>query len=114
MPALRCLRSPPVLIALAVIALGLALELASRKIRRFDFLQRIEWITYDWRMRLSAHPQLSTLNSEPGPTPFAFVFISDDTIDVFNRGQLGTNFQFGLYWPRQIYGRLVQELTAQG
>src|SRR6185295_2069071 len=23
-------------------------------------------------------------------------------------------FHFGLYWPRQVYGRLVDELAAQG
>ena len=114
MPALRRLRSPAVLIAFAVIALGLALELASRKIRRFDFLQRIEWITYDWRMRLAAQPNFSGLNSRSSATNFGFVFISDETIDVFSRGEFGTNWQFGLYWPRHIYGRLVQELSAQG
>jgi len=27
-------------------------------------------------------------------------------------GKLG--YHFGLYWPRQVYGRLIEELSAQG
>ena len=27
-------------------------------------------------------------------------------------GELG--YKFGLYWPRQVYGRVVHELAAQG
>ena len=75
---------------------------------RLDFLKRIEWITYDWRMR-----QASRVQAETG-TNFGFVFIGDEAIDVFSRGDLGPDFHFGLYWPRHIYGRLVQELSAQG
>ena len=75
---------------------------------RLDFLKRIEWITYDWRMR-----QASRVQAETG-TNFGFVFIGDEAIDVFSRGYPGPDFHFGLYWPRHIYGRLVQELSAQG
>jgi class 3 adenylate cyclase/CHASE2 domain-containing sensor protein len=84
------------------------LELASRTVPRLDFLKRIEWITYDWRMR-----QASRVQTQTG-TNFGFVFIGDETIDVFSRGDLGPDLHFGLYWPRHIYGRLVQELSAQG
>src|SRR5207253_4985301 len=40
------------------------------------------------------------------------VFIDEESIkSVWNRS-LG--FNFGLYWPRQVYGRLVSELSEQG
>lgn len=86
----------------------LALEIASRYITRLDFLRRIEWITYDWRMRMA-----SQMRAGAG-TNFGFIFIGDEAIDVFSRGDLGPELTFGLYWPRHIYGRLVQELSAQG
>jgi class 3 adenylate cyclase/CHASE2 domain-containing sensor protein len=104
----RWLKSTPVLIGCVAVAIVLGLELASRSVSRLDFLKRIEWITYDWRMR-----QASRVQSETG-TNFGFVFIGDEAIDVFSRGDLGPDFRFGLYWPRHIYGRLVQELSAQG
>ena len=104
----RWLKSTPVLIGGTAVAIVLGLELASRSVPRLDFLKRVEWITYDWRMR-----QASRVQTETG-TNFGFVFIGDEAIDVFSRGDLGPNFHFGLYWPRHIYGRLVQELSAQG
>ena len=104
----RWLTSPPVLIGSAAVAIVVGMELASRHMPRLDFLKRIEWITYDWRMR-----QASRVQAETG-TNFGFVFIGDEAIDVFSRGDLGPDFHFGLYWPRHIYGRLVQELSAQG
>lgn len=94
-------------IALAAVALIIGLEVASRRFPRLDLLKRIEWITYDWRMR-----QASRLQADAG-TNFGFVFIGDETIDVFSRGELHTNLLFGLYWPRHIYGRLIEELSAQ-
>ncbi|MCI0744086.1 MAG: adenylate/guanylate cyclase domain-containing protein [Verrucomicrobia subdivision 3 bacterium] len=102
------IRSIPVLTALGVVALVLALDILSRKVAWLDFLQRVEWITYDWRMR-----QASKLQYQAG-TNFGFVSISDETIEHFSRGDLATNLQFGLYWPRHVYGRLVQELSMQG
>ena len=104
----RWLKSAPFLIGSAAVAIVLGMELASRHMPRLDFLKRIEWITYDWRMR-----QASRMQAETG-TNFGFVFIGDEAIDVFSRGDLGPDFHFGLYWPRHIYGRLVQELSAQG
>src|SRR5512134_2809418 len=104
----RWLKSPPVLIGSAAVAIVLGLEVASRSVPRLDFLKRIEWITYDWRMR-----QASRVHTEAG-TNFGFVFIGDEAIDVFSRGDLGPDLRFGLYWPRHIYGRLVHELSAQG
>ena len=50
----------------------------------------------------------------PVSDKLGFVYIGDDPVAIFSEGRLGTNFQFGLYWPRHIYGRLVRELNAQG
>jgi class 3 adenylate cyclase/CHASE2 domain-containing sensor protein len=98
-----------VLIATAAIALVLCLDLVSHLSPKLDLLTRLESITYDWRMR-----QANRISHSAAATNLGFVFISDDSIDVFSHGNLGTNLTFGLYWPRQIYGRLVHELAAQG
>jgi class 3 adenylate cyclase/CHASE2 domain-containing sensor protein len=102
------LKSPPVLLATASIALVLCFDAISRFHPKLDLLTRLESITYDWRMR-QAHRF-----SHAAATNLAVVFINDETIDIFSRGDLGTNLTFGLYWPRHIYGRLVHELSAQG
>jgi class 3 adenylate cyclase/CHASE2 domain-containing sensor protein len=105
---IKTLKSPPVLIGLIGVAIVVVLDLAGRKVAKFDLLQRIEWITYDWRMR-----QASRMSATAG-TNFGFVAIGNETIDVFSRGELHRDLKFGLYWPRHIYGRLVSELSAQG
>jgi class 3 adenylate cyclase/CHASE2 domain-containing sensor protein len=97
------LKSPPVLLTAAAVAIVLCLDLS-----KWNLLTRFEWITYDWRMR-----QANRFN-HAAATNLGFVFINNHTIDVFSRGDLGTNLQFGLYWPRHIYGRAVHELSAQG
>lgn len=38
--------------------------------------------------------------------------MEDSSIVAVKNGKLG--YKFGLYWPRQVYGRLVEELSAQG
>ena len=63
-------------------------------------------MTYDWRVRLAAN------FLQPASTNLGFVAITDDSIAALNDKSLG--FQFGLYWPRQIYGRVLRELSTQG
>ena len=46
-------------------------------------------------------------------TNLGFVFIDDASI-AFVRTNRSLGYQYGLYWPRQVYGRLVEELAAQG
>ena len=76
---------------------------------QFNFFQRIEWITYDARVRLAAR------YSPPVADNLGFVDISDDSIAVVCDGDFGKlPYQFGLYWPRQVHARLVHELAAQG
>src|SRR5687768_15299755 len=72
----------------------------------FSLLNRLEWITYDWRVREAVR------HSPPVATNLGFVAMDDDSIDALLNGSLP--YRFGLLWPRQVYGRLVDELSAQG
>jgi class 3 adenylate cyclase/CHASE2 domain-containing sensor protein len=95
------LKKTPALIAAFVILL---VSLAA--ISRLDLFERVEAMTYDWRVRMA-------LNfPTPVSTNLAFARIDDDTIHVVKSGELG--YKFGLYWPRQIHGRVVNELSQQG
>jgi class 3 adenylate cyclase/CHASE2 domain-containing sensor protein len=97
----RPFQQAPVLIAVGVIAVVCFASLA-----RLDFFDRLERMTYDWRARLALrHPPTVATN-------LGFVSISDESIAALNNGSL--DFRFGLYWPRQIYGRVLREMTAQG
>ena len=63
-------------------------------------------MTYDLRVKAALH------FPAPVATNLAFVSIEESGIDAVQSGQLG--YQFGLLWPRQVYGRLVEELSAEG
>ncbi len=72
-------------------------------------IERLEGISYDWRQKeaLKRHP--------PCATNLGFVYIEDDDIRKLEDGMGGAlDYQFGLYWPRQVYGRLISELKAEG
>ena len=96
------IKRTPVLIALGVIVLiGLI------QWRHFAFLDSLERMTYDLRAR-------QALQYVPtAATNLGFVFIDDGSI-AFVRTNRTLGYRFGLYWPRQVYGRLVEELAAQG
>ena len=97
----RSLKRTPLLITVAVIGLTILLRIANP-----DILDRIERATYDLRAR-------AALNFTPAvATNFGFVFIDQESIRAVHDGQFGYNY--GLYWPRQVYGRVVQELAEQG
>jgi class 3 adenylate cyclase/CHASE2 domain-containing sensor protein len=96
----------PVLIVAGGLLLVCLLRVFALFFPEFNLLNRLEWITYDWRVRQAA------LSNPVVENRFAFVAISDDSIQAVNNGSLG--YQFGLYWPRQIYGSMLRELTAQG
>ncbi|MBI3413738.1 MAG: adenylate/guanylate cyclase domain-containing protein [Verrucomicrobia bacterium] len=91
-----------VTVVLALVCLAQALPFLFAK---FDFFQRLEAITYDWRVRQA------TRHTATNATNLGFIFMDDNTVEQLSRGLLGESF--GLLWPRQIYGRLVRELTAQ-
>lgn len=68
--------------------------------------QRVEWITYDWRVRMAAN------RSPVVATNLGLVAITDDSIETLLDDSLP--YRFGLLWPRQVYARLIHELNAQG
>ena len=92
----------PVLIAGGVIVLVGLLQW-----RRLDFFEGLERTTYDMRAR-QAFGHAPTVATNLG-----FVFIDDASI-AFVRTNRSLGYRYGLYWPRSVYGRLVEELAAQG
>jgi class 3 adenylate cyclase len=96
----------PVLLCCGAAGLMVLLQVLTSRDEHFGFAQRLEWMTFDWRVRHAAQQ----------PSPFApnlgLVFIDDETIDRVLGGGFG--YEAGLYWPRHVYGRVVQELRDQG
>jgi CHASE2 domain-containing sensor protein len=89
-----------------LIGLGVLIVFFAVRGLRFDFFEQVELGTFDQRARFA-------LNfPSPVATNLGFVSIEQGTIDVVQSGSLG--YRFGLYWPRQVYGRLIQELHDQG
>ena len=70
-----------------------------------DLFDRVERMTYDMRVRAALkHPA-------PVATNLGFVYIDEQSIRrVWDRS---VGLHFGLLWPRQVYGRLVDELSLQ-
>ena len=99
---LKPVKRIPALIAFGVIVVVCALDYS-----RLDFIERVERITYDQRARqaLSFSPVVAT--------NLGFVFIDEQSV-AFVRTNRVLGYRFGLYWPRQVYGRLANELEAQG
>lgn len=91
----------PVLIAAGVLVFVCAIRLL-----QFDFFERLEAITYDWRVRKALRFRTPVADN------LGFVYFDEQTIKEVKNGALG--FKFGLYWPRQVYARLVDELSGQG
>ena len=95
-----------VTLCLAVVGLVASLQVVTRRYERFDLFQRLEWMTYDWRVRMATnHPA-------PCAPNLGFVFIDNESIAELLSGSLG--YRAGLYWPRHVYGHLIQELDSQG
>ena len=88
----------PALIVICVAALVWVVRLAQP-----DFFERLERMTFDMRVREAVK------FPAPASSNLGFVFMDNASI-VFVK----TNYHYGLYWPRQIYGRIVEELAAQG
>lgn len=95
------LKRTPVLLAVAVLLLVCDIRLL-----RLDFFERLERMTYDLRVRAAQK------FPAPAATNLAFVAMEESSIAAVKSGQLG--YRYGLYWPRQVYGRLVEELSAEG
>lgn len=63
-------------------------------------------MTYDLRVQTAAN------FAAPAATNLAFVAVDEDSIAAVKSGRLG--YSYGLPWPRQVYGRLIDELSAEG
>jgi adenylate cyclase len=95
-------RNLPVLIAALVIVLICFLQALPRVAPGVEVFNRLEWMTYDWRVRHAA--------GRSGPIAnLGAVYIDDDNLAGINR-----NYEFTWPWPRQLHGRVVSELVAQG
>ena len=101
MVKLKPFKRTPALLAVLILAFVCGVRLL-----RLDFFDRLERMTYDLRVRAALH------FPAPAATNLAFVSIGESSIAAVKSGKLG--YRYGLYWPRQVYGRLVEELAAQG
>jgi len=90
----------------ALVAVAILLCVCVVRLLRLDFFERLEGVTYDLRARTALH------FPAPVATNLAFVAIEDSSIATVQSGRLG--YRYGLKWPRQVYGRLVEELAAEG
>jgi class 3 adenylate cyclase/CHASE2 domain-containing sensor protein len=103
---IRLLKFKPLKRAPVIIAVLVLVFICGLRMLRLDFFDRLECFTYDLRAR-------AALNfSAPAATNLAFVAMDDSSIAAVGHGLLGR--PYGLYWPRHVYGRLVEELAAQG
>ena len=98
----------PCLLALGVIILIGFLQSLRFWTQGNDPFERLEWRTYDWRVKHAASLK------PPVATNFAFLAITDKTIKAVKEQSLNLGQSYGLYWPRHIYGRVIRELNAQG
>ncbi|MGA2788309.1 MAG: adenylate/guanylate cyclase domain-containing protein [Verrucomicrobiota bacterium] len=89
-----------------ILAVSVLVFVCGVRLRQLDFFERLERMTYDLRMRTALH------FSAPAATNLAFISMEESSIAAVRNGKLG--YRYGLYWPRQVYGRLVEELSAQG
>lgn len=96
----------PLLLTAVLLGLSCLLLVLSSVVPALGVLQRLEWLTHDWRMREAAR------FAQPVAPNLAFVGIDDDSVDWLGEGKL-LGEPYGLLWPRHIYGRLVRELSAQ-
>ncbi len=99
---LKPLRHIPVLVAGSIIVLVGLLQWV-----RLDFFEELERTTYDMRARQALE------HAPTVATNLGFVVIDDASI-AFVRTNSSLSYRYGLYWPRSVYGRLVEELAAQG
>jgi class 3 adenylate cyclase/CHASE2 domain-containing sensor protein len=89
-----------------ILAVSVLVFVCSVRLLRLDFFERLERMTYDLRARAALH------FPAPAATNLACISIEESSIAAVKSGKLG--YRYGLYWPRQVYGRLVEELSAQG
>lgn len=96
-------RYAPLLVGGVVVLLLVLLLLAQRMFPSFELVERMEWMTYDWRVHSALEHPL------PVSDRLGFVVLDNATL-------LELNKNFGYQWPlpRMLYGQLVKELFDQG
>ncbi|MFO1484376.1 MAG: adenylate/guanylate cyclase domain-containing protein [Verrucomicrobiaceae bacterium] len=94
--------APAILGSLLILVLSLLL-LFGRWLPGFQFIERLEWISYDWRVRLALEHDQSTSND------FGVVEIDEKSLAELNRTR-------GYQWPlpRMLFAQVLRELNAQG
>jgi class 3 adenylate cyclase/CHASE2 domain-containing sensor protein len=101
---LSFLKSPTFFIAAPVIGLVCLFEIG-----QFPALQGLELLSFDGRVKLAHRFHTMAPNSA---TNLGLVEINNNTIREVKRGHLG--FDYGLYWPRDVYAAALKELSLQG
>jgi len=76
----------------------------------FDVANRLEWMTYDWRVKYASRCSATTRLCA---TNLGYVECRDLSVAALVEGQLGEDLRFGLLWPRHLYGRAIRELKAE-
>lgn len=97
----------PLLISGVVLVMTLLLQWigSAENFRRSHFWTQLEWASYDARLNYARSYH------EKDFSDFGFINVNDNTIAALSDGSYG--YEFGLYWPRMIYGKALDELTAQ-
>lgn len=96
------LKQPHTLLAAVVLA-ALAVTFACRAPERLGFLQRLEWMTYDWRVQFASNP---SARSDPR---LALLYLDDESLTAMNKHR-GHRWP----WPRSVYAEALRELQQQG
>ena len=104
----------PVKLAPALIAVGVIALFCLLRVLHLELFERMEKMSYDWRVRQALR------FPTPTATNLGVVYIDDASIDYVRTNHLPNNkdvaelgYRYGLYWPRQVYGRLIEELSAE-
>src|SRR6476659_8374999 len=80
----------------------IALEYATAHVPAFAFLKRLEWITFDWRVRIARKAK------QPKSEKLGLVYLDDNVLaDVKKKLKLDWPF------PRWIHGVILKELTTE-
>jgi class 3 adenylate cyclase/CHASE2 domain-containing sensor protein len=105
---LKPIKWTPVVLTLVVLLVVCTVRVVSDRLSaRRDVFDRLERMTYDLRARAALK------FPEPAATNLAFVFMADSSIAAVKYDKF-LGYGYGLYWPRDIYGYLLDELTAEG
>jgi adenylate cyclase len=98
----RLLKLSPIIVAGAVGLVLVLLEYAMDRVPAFDFMRRLEWVTFDWRVRQSLR------FDQPTAANLGAVYVDDKTLH-----QVQTKLKISWPFPRWLHGAVLKELTDQ-